>query len=189
VQFQAQAKEVKVKLEFSDVAKARAVTLIEVPDFESRLATALSQKNPDDSAVDASAFEDMKVVDMSAQFAQKPRVDQRGPAGDDSDDDSVLNISTEMLIVGGALALVLIIIVVAVAVVLVERKNAREKRMAKTIAITQRRASVIIKQDAYALSMNDIQDIPAEVPGIGDKHDKGRRDTYSASDTAEGMST
>ena len=36
-----------------------------------------------------------------------------------------------MLIVGGALALVLIIIVVAVAVVLVERKNAREKRMAK----------------------------------------------------------
>ena len=40
-----------------------------------------------------------------------------------------------------------------------------------------------------ALSMNDIQDIPTEVPGIGDKHDKGRRDTYSASDTAEGMST
>ena len=36
-----------------------------------------------------------------------------------------------MLIVGGALGLVLIIIVVAVAVVLVERKNAREKRMAK----------------------------------------------------------
>jgi len=186
VQFQAQAKEVKVKLEFSDVAKARAVTLIEVPDFESRLATALSQKNPDDSAVDASAFEDMKVVDLSAQFAQKPR----GPAGDDSDEEFHLSISVEMLIVGGALALVLIIIGVAVAVVLVERKNAKSKRLAKTLAITQRRASVVIKEDAYALNMDEIPDIPAEVPENRDKKgDKKRRDTYSAPEDAEGMST
>ena len=40
-----------------------------------------------------------------------------------------------------------------------------------------------------ALSMNDLQDIPSEAPGIGGKHAKGHRGSYSAAATAEGMST
>merc|ERR1712037_526146 len=145
VQFKAQAKEVKVELKFSDEAEARAASTIEPSDFESRLAAALSQKNDDDSAVDASAFKDMKVDDLSAQYAQKPQVNAGEP-----DDDSP---SSEILILAFAIAAVVIIVLIIVIVVIV-KKNADAHNMSKTMHLSPK-ASVYVDKERQSSSTND----------------------------------
>jgi len=72
VQFQAH---IKVELKFSDVATARAAKeSIESSDFETRLAAALNQKNPDDSVFDGVAFDKMNMAYISVKYAKKPQV-------------------------------------------------------------------------------------------------------------------
>lgn len=147
MQFQAQ---VKVELEFSDVASARAAKKsIETSGFETRLAAKLNQKNPDDSVFDGFAFDKMNITYISVKYAQKPQIrfmflDEDNVDAKDNIDFPYGLLATSLLTT--ASAVVVIIVISALSTMHFVEKNHSHPRTPK-LSVASPKAVVMENED------------------------------------------
>lgn len=148
VQFQAQ---VKVELEFSDVATARAAKKsIETLDFETRLAAALNQKNPDDSVFDGVAFDKMNMVYISVKYAKKPQIRFIFLDEDNIDAKDNIDFPTGLLaasLITTASAVVVIIVLSALSTMYFVERNHSHPRTPKLSAASPK--AVVMENEEY----------------------------------------